>query len=139
MAGLTREGKKALSVRLAALQIVENLPQRDWPAEVAALHAFVRDRIRYVKDIRGVETLQQAERTLQLKQGDCDDKAVLLASLLQAIGHPARFHAIGFKPGNYSHVYVDTLLGGKWVALETTEPWPPGRAPDAPVHMVLTV
>src|SRR4030065_223403 len=69
MAGLTREGKKALSVRLAALQIVENLPQRDWPAEVAALHAFVRDRIRYVEDIRGVETLQQAERTLPLQQG----------------------------------------------------------------------
>ncbi len=139
MARLAREGKKVLPVRLAALQIVETLSQRDWPAEVQALHAFVRDRIRYVKDIRGVETLQQPERTLTLKQGDCDDKAVLLASLLQAIGHPARFHAIGFQPGRFSHVYVDTLLGGKWVALETTEPWSMGRAAVAPVHMVLTV
>lgn len=139
MARLAREGKKSLPVRLAALQLVESLPQRDWPAEVLALFEFVRDRIRYVRDIRGVETLQQPERTLTFKQGDCDDKAVLLAALLQSIGHPARFHAVAMRPGKFSHVYVDTLVGGKWVGLETTEDWPMGRVADAVEHMVLTI
>jgi transglutaminase-like putative cysteine protease len=139
MAKMTLEGKKTLPVRLVALQLVEDLPQKDWVAEAEALHSFVRDRIRYVQDIQGVETLQQPERTLQLKQGDCDDKGILLASLLLSINHPARFHAVGFAPGKFSHVYVDTLLGGRWVALETTEPWPMGRAPDALEHMILTV
>jgi len=140
MARLAREGKKSLPVRLAALQLVESLPQRDWPAEVLALFEFVRDRIRYVRDVRGVETLQQPERTLTFRQGDCDDKSILLAALLQSIGHPARFHAVALTPGKFSHVYVDTLIGGKWVGLETTELWPMGRVvPTAVEHMVLTV
>lgn len=140
MAKLAREGKKTLPVRLAAQQIVQSLPQQDWLGEVNALHEFVRDRIRYVRDIRGVETLQQPERTLQLKSGDCDDKSMLLASLLEAIGHRARFHAIGFQPGKYSHVYTETLIGKRWLPLETTEPWEAGRTPPAVVsHMIVHV
>lgn len=129
MARLTRDGKRALPVRLAAQQLVQSLPQRDYAAEVKRLHAFVRDRIRYVRDIRGVETLQDAERTLTLKSGDCDDKSVLLASLLESIGHRTRFRAVGVSPNRFSHVYVESLLGRGWVPLETTEPWEAGRAP----------
>jgi len=54
--------------------------------------------------------------------GDCDDKAVLLASMLESIGHPTRFVALAFKAGKYSHVLVESKIGNKWVALETTEP-----------------
>jgi len=140
MARLAREGKKALPVRLAAQQLTQSLTQRDYPGEVRALHAFVRDRIRYVRDIRGVETLQDAERTLTIKSGDCDDKSVLLASLLESIGHRTRFHAVGFAPGSYSHVYAETLLGSKWIALETTENWKAGRAPaNVVAHMIENV
>lgn len=139
MARLAREGKKSLPVRLAALQLVESLPQRDWPAEVAALFQFVQDRIRYVRDVRGVETLQTPEQTLQLKQGDCDDKATLLAALLLSIGHPARFHAVGFRRDSFAHVYPETRIGGRWVALETTQQRPLGWAPVAVEHMILTL
>ncbi len=52
------------------------------------LHRFVRDNIRYIKDIRDVETVAYPDITLQQGQGDCDDKSVLLASLLESIGHP---------------------------------------------------
>ena len=140
MAGLTREGKNSLAVRLAAQQLVQPLKQRDYAGEVRLLHAFVRDRIRYVRDIRGTETLQSADRTLTLKSGDCDDKSVLLASLLESIGHRTRFHAIGYSPDRFAHVYVETLLGSEWVPLETTELWEPGRAPErAAVHMIVHV
>ena len=140
MAGLTRKGKNALAVRLAAQQLVQPLKQRDYAGEVRRLHAFVRDRIRYVRDIRGTETLQDPDRTLTLKSGDCDDKAVLLASLLESIGHRTRFHAVGFSPDRFAHVYVETLLGREWVSLETTEPWEAGRAPtSAVVHMIVHV
>lgn len=148
---MAREGSKTLPVRLAALQIVEGLPQRDWIAEIRALHEFVRDRIRYVKDINDVETLQAPERTLQFKQGDCDDKAMLLGSLLTSINHPSRLHAVGFhRPGFFSHVYAesriwttDPVTGARrqrWIALETTEPWEAGRAPPNAVnHMVVNI
>ena len=137
MAKLARAGKKQLPVRLAALQITQRLPQRGYSEEVAALHAFVRDRIRYVQDVRGVETLQDPVRTLQLRAGDCDDKSVLLAALLESIGHPARFVAVGFRPGEWSHVYVETRAGLRgrrgrsiWLPLETCAPdFEPGEAP----------
>lgn len=93
------------------------------------IHRFVRDRIRYVKDIKGVETLQSPEKTLEIGQGDCDDKSVLVGALLESIGHPVRFKAIGFIPGVFSHVLPETKIGSKWIAVETTEPWPLGRLP----------
>ncbi len=122
MRRLVQQGKKNINVRLTALQLVEGLPQKDFVGEVRALHRFVRDRMRYVKDISGVETLHTPERLLEIGQGDCDDKSVLLASLLESLGHPTRFAAIGFLPGHFSHVLVETKLGKKWLPLETTEP-----------------
>lgn len=95
------------------------------------LHAFVRDAIRYVRDIRGVETLHTPERVLKQRAGDCDDKAMLLVALLESIGHTARFRAVGFLPGVFSHVLVDVMLGGEWVAAETTEPVELGWSPKA--------
>jgi len=97
------------------------LKQKDWMGEIRALTHFVRDRIRYVRDINGVETVHTAEKILEQGQGDCDDKSILLASLLEAIGHPTRFVAVGLKPHRFSHVYVETKVGNKWLPLETTE------------------
>ncbi len=129
MRQLARAGKKTLPVRLAALSLTNNRKQKDWAAEVRALHAFVRDRIRYVRDVRGVETLQTPEITLQLKAGDCDDKSVLLAAMLESIGHPTRFCAVGFRPDHFSHVLVETKIRDKWLPLETTEPVEAGWEP----------
>lgn len=126
MSRLTKEGKKTLAIRQTALSLVNGANQKDWLEEVSRLFEFVRDRIRYVKDIKDVETLQTPDKTLEFQQGDCDDKSVLLASLLESIGHPTRFIAIGFAPNVYVHVYVETKIGNKWVALETTEPVPLG-------------
>ena len=141
MVALTRKGKLSLNVRLAAIQILEQaqLLQRDRASIIGALHAFVRDRIRYVNDIRGVETLQDADRTLQMRAGDCDDKSILLASLLEALGYKTRFHAVGFQPGVLSHVFPEVWHGTSWLPLETTENWEPGRGPDAVTHMVQNV
>lgn len=134
MTRLARDGKTV--VRPVALQLTQNLKQRDFGAEIDALFDFVKNRIRYVRDIHQIETLQAPERTLQLKAGDCDDKAVLLAALLESIGHPARFHAIGFRPQHFQHVYVETKIGGGWIPLETTEDWEPGRAAPAVSHLI---
>lgn len=120
MGRLVREGKKTLPVRNLAVELTRNLPPKDWGAEVRALHSFVRDKIRYVRDIRDVETVQTPEVTLELGSGDCDDKSVLLSALLESISHPSRFVAVAFRPDDYSHVLVETKIGTKWVPLETT-------------------
>src|SRR5574340_1000732 len=121
MSGLVKAGKTALPIRQLALSLVHRNGQKDWYGEVRDLHQFVRDHIRYVKDIRGVETLQTPEKTLEIGQGDCDDKSTLVAALLESIGHPTRFVAVGFN-GQFAHVLVETKIGNKWVAVETTEP-----------------
>lgn len=108
-------------IRSQALQIyaAAQVPPRNYEAEVKALHAFVRDRIRYVRDPVGLELVQAPARTLDIGQGDCDDKSTLLAALLMATGHPARFVVIGFRGEPFSHVLVEYKRGPKWIPLET--------------------
>lgn len=137
MGRLVKEGKKTLVIRQTALSLVNGQRQKDWTEEVNRVFEFVRDKIRYVRDIRGVETLQTPDKTLEFGQGDCDDKSVLLASLLESIGHPTRFVAIGFKPGVFVHVYVETKIGTNWVSLETTEPVSMGWSPKGVVSRLV--
>jgi len=130
MIALVRQYKKDPGVRQVAAELVRSLPQYDRAGEVRALHAFVRDAVRYTNDIRGVETLQTPKATLEMGVGDCDDKSTLLAALLESIGRPTRFVAVAFSPGAFSHVYVETLLGRRWVPLETIKPVPAGWSPQ---------
>lgn len=117
-------------VRRQAESLVAPLPPRNWFAEIRALQEFVRDQIRYVRDPVSVERIQTPEQTLQSRQGDCDDKSTLLAALLDSIGHPARFAALGFEGrGNgFSHVLVETKVKKTgvdmrdWMPLETILP-----------------
>lgn len=128
MSAVTNKYKAAPAIRELALRLVSHLPQKGWKQEALAIHTFVRDHIRYVKDIRGVETIQTPIQTLRLRQGDCDDKSILSAALLEALGHPTKFVAVGFQGnGSYNHVFTQTKIGNNWITLETTEPWPMGK------------
>src|SRR5262245_34897577 len=94
MSELVREGSKNPAVRAAAVRIIQraNVPARDTRGEIGALFFFVRDAVRFTRDVWDVETLQGADYTLRTLAGDCDDKAVLLAALLRAVGSPAELH-----------------------------------------------
>lgn len=130
MSKIVKAGKKNQTVRQTAVELTQGFRQKDWMREIQSLFDFVKSRIRYVRDIRGVETLHTPDKILENEQGDCDDKSILVASLLEAIGHPTRFVAVGFQPGKYSHVFVETKVNNRWIALETTEPVPLGWRPS---------
>lgn len=116
------------TVRLTALRLIGGVPQRQWMNEIRELHRFVRDQVRYTRDPDGMELVQSPEKTLELRQGDCDDKSTLLAALLKSVGHPAQFVAVGFRGQPFSHVYVETQIkrtGSQikdWLPLETILP-----------------
>jgi len=137
MRDLVRRGKKSPAIRQFAVMLTNGLMQKDYFGEVETIHNFIKDHIRYVRDVRNVETIQTPERTLENKAGDCDDKSTLAATLLEAIGHPTRFVAIGLHNQPYSHVFPETRVGNKWVSVETTEPvplgWRPGNITSAMV------
>lgn len=119
-------------VRGYTLLAVQNVAQRDWRNEVRALQEWVRDQISYRMDPDDLELVQTPEKTLEFGAGDCDDKATLLASMLLAIGHPARFCAAAIEGDQFSHVLVQSKVADAWIMLETIIPgapmgwYPPG-------------
>lgn len=119
-------------VRNTALALYADLPPRNYTAEADAVQRFVRDHIRYVRDPTDRELVQSPQRTLELRAGDCDDKATLTAAMLKATGHPVRFLAVGIQGGDLSHVLAETKIGNRWIPVETIIPraplgwYPPG-------------
>lgn len=140
MRDLVREWKIHPRLRQIAKNVVQKCPPKNHRCEIVRLHRYVQNTIRYIRDVQGVETVQAPDVTLRDKSGDCDDQAVLIGALLCSIGHPVRFVAVGFKPGQFAHVYAETPIGADWVAVETTEKgWPVGRKPRGLIHMVQKV
>lgn len=122
------------------MQLVQGLRQKDYLAEAKRVHQWVRDSIRYTRDIAGVETLHTADRLLIDRAGDCDDKSVLIGALLHSIGHQTRLVAVGFGPRGFSHVYPEALIGGRWWPMEATEPWGFGKGPNRrPTRTIIEV
>ena len=117
------------AIRQLALSIVSDLPSKKWLQECAGVFAWVRGNIRFVRDPRGIEMIHTAEGVLDDGQGDCDDHSILVAALLESIGHPCRFKAVSFRSGEFVHVYAQALIGRTWVALDTTEDHPMGWQP----------
>lgn len=137
MSKLVNQWKAAPQIRELALQITKKAPNKNWKAEAAAVHNFILKNIRYVKDVRGIETIQTPVKTLQLRAGDCDDHSTLAASLLESIGHPTRFVAAGYHGKPFSHVYCETLIGNKWLPIETTEKLPPFEKIARPTRVMI--
>lgn len=133
MRGMVKQFKRAPAIRGLALDLIREVPQKNWGGEVRAIFNYVRDSIRYTRDVAGLETLQTPLITLEDEAGDCDDKSTLLASLLESVGHPTRFVAVGYTgPGEYSHVYVETRMGERWLPLDATMPHDVGWSPRPP-------
>lgn len=136
MSLLTERGKVTPSIRAKAVELCSGLPPKDYRGEAETLFHFVRDQVRYVRDVSGVETLHDPALILRNLAGDCDDKSILLASLLGSIGARTMFVACGPLPEKMVHVYVRVLIRGRWVGADATEPRPFGWEPKYP-HQIL--
>jgi len=122
MVGLVRQYKTDMNVRETAIQLTNGCPPKDARCELTQLQHFVRDQIRYVGDVDGVETVQTPVATLRLGAGDCDDKSVLLCALAASIGFATRFCAIGVRGQDFSHVMAQAKLGSSYINMETIVP-----------------
>src|ERR1700734_2463733 len=82
-------GSRSPKIHALALNIVNaaQVDEKDYVGEMVAIHNYVRDTIRYTRDVAGQETLYPPEEVAFNSQaGDCDDKCMLEAALLGAIG-----------------------------------------------------
>jgi len=82
-------------------------------AEAKAIGRWVQKNMLYAKDPDGIEQLQSPplmiERIFQGKGvGDCDDMALLAATLLLTIGIRPKFRMVRYRTekGGFNHIYV---------------------------------
>lgn len=120
MIKLVHQGRKDPGVIALAEQVVKDCAPNDTKCEIGKLFYWVKSHIRYLRDVRDVEKINTAERTLRVGTGDCDDMSVLLASLLEAAGNKTKFMVMGFESGEYEHVVTQVRLGAEWITLDPT-------------------
>lgn len=102
---------------------------------IAAIHLYVRRSCRFVHDEVVARWMSRFERRpivevllrptamLHFRAGDCDDFAMLVASLLLAAGIPCTFAAVAADdrvPQDFSHVYVVAYANGRRVAVDAS-------------------
>ena len=85
-----------------------------------SMFEWVRDNIEYVPE--AVEHFQRPDETLDRKAGDCEDNAILLASLLSAKGYRNRFKVIAWPLVSQMHIYNQIYDGGRWVDADASNP-----------------
>jgi len=135
MRRLIEQGKKDPVIRELAARIITtaNIPAFDFTGEARAVFEWVRQNLRFTRDVYGVETLQAAREIVRLGIGDCDDFTVLICSLLGTIGHKTRIVTIS-KPEdekNFSHVFPQDYLQGVWITLDAARLSPAfGKDPE---------
>jgi transglutaminase-like putative cysteine protease len=102
-------------------------------ARMAAITAFIRQRIGYVPGSSGVH--DSAEDTLLTGQGTCRDFAHLGVALCRATGIPARFvsvYAPGLLPMDF-HAVFEAFENGRWYVYDST-----GLAPRQSLVRIVT-
>jgi transglutaminase-like putative cysteine protease len=119
-------------VRLKAVEIVKGLPARQDDQQIAAIRAWLQQHFSFLRDPRGAELNYSPEWMLReiantgVMNADCDDAAVLAATLGKAIGLRARFVCLAFfsKSAGFAHVYTDLASPiGKsptWIEMDVT-------------------
>ncbi len=144
MQRLILQGAKDFYVRQKAIDILmaQRVKPKDYLGEIRALFTWVQQHVRYTKDPFRVEVLHTARRMLELRAGDCDDMSILLAAMLESIGHPTRLVLVGPDPSQptlFSHVYLEAWDRGRWIPLDPTMPYPMGWAPTRLVKRVFAL
>lgn len=121
------------TIRQAATSAAFLTPERDEFSECRAVFQYVRDSIRYIRDVHDVETLSTPDKTLHGMIGDCDDQATLLCAMFESIGYPTRFVVAGYSdPRQFDHVYAQVFACGQWIDCDPTEHHPFGWSPPDP-------
>ncbi len=75
--------------------------------QICAIFDKVRDQIEYVNDPRSHDYWAPANETLKIKGGDCDDKAILLSSMIEAMGGTTRIYLTD------THAFAAVYIGNR--------------------------
>jgi len=87
--------------------------------DIETVYHILKERLRYVSDIHGIETVQSPRYTWNVRAGDCDDFALIGAVFLETVGIPTKFKIVG-KGNEFSHIYTLAQYRGNWYPFDLT-------------------
>jgi hypothetical protein len=120
-------GEQSAVVRSVAERIVGKMQPKDYLGEILAVRNFVAEHCRFTNDPLHVERVKDPQRIVEeiATQGwaacDCDESALLIATLCLQLGRVAEFVVAGFgERGHYSHVFTRVLepKSNQWVVCD---------------------
>ena len=92
-------------VRGKAAEVARAYPGAYNIYQVCALFDMVKEKIEYVSDPRGNDVWEPANVTLRIGAGDCEDQAILLSSMIEAVGGTTRIYLTD------SHAFAAVYMG----------------------------
>ena len=99
-------------VRGKAAEVARSYPGAYNIYQVCALFDMVKEKIEYVSDPRGNDVWEPANVTLKIGAGDCEDQAILLSSMIEAVGGTTRVYLTD------NHAFAAVYIGNGTDATE---------------------
>ena len=100
-------------VRNRAAEVARSYPGAYNIYQVCALFDMVKEEVEYVSDPRGNDIWESANVTLRIGAGDCEDQAILLSSMLEAVGGTTRVYLTD------THAFAAAYIGNGTDSTET--------------------
>ena len=134
-AALGPRGEKSMAVRGFTEMMLRDVWPKDYLGEIIAIrNTFVQmspfrhgsPMFRYTNDPRHVELVKDPERLVdEIREYgstllDCDESACMAGTMCLLVGREVEFVALGFSPGELSHVGVRAKepKTGQWIWLD---------------------
>jgi len=122
LAHFARQYGKSPTIMTVAAKMIRNIRANNFVEEqYSRVASFVLDRVTYVADPRGAEYVRSPVKLIReycergFAQGDCDDMALLTASLMTALGFKVRIVAVKINNSDYyNHVLNQVMVRGQW-------------------------
>lgn len=120
-------GEQSVVVRQAVQEVVRGLQPKDYLSEILAIRNWVGEKVRYANDPASVEWVADPQRLIEdiIKHGravaDCDEIALLIATMARQVGRDAQFVTVGFsQPNRFTHVFarVKEPKSGAWIVCD---------------------
>lgn len=134
MKRLVHEAMKDIPVLDTAKTIIRDVGGKNRAEQARVIGEWMEQSLRFVRDPYGIETIHtplfmlDRIRRNSVFEADCDDYAVLSASLAKAVGLRTKFVILGFltKGAPWSHVYTIVETPQGWFPFDKVFGFPQG-------------
>ena len=125
LARMLREGTMLPETRQLALEVISQHED-----QISAIYDFVKENVLYQPDPYQVELFIHPRRMIEfyyqgIARGDCDDIALITASLLRSLGYQANIVLLDTRGQGIDHAVTEVTLGGVRIMVDSSSSYLP--------------